>query len=315
MKVLVTGACGMLGVRLVKDLLHGGHIVNGLDSKSSGISHENYSHDIIDISDQHKFMSYLEGLSIEAIIHLAARTDLEGMVVSDYAVNFLPIITINNYITDHDIKRVIFTSTQLVHHLHRSNDSECPPNAYGESKLIAEKIIEKFNDKRYLVLRPTTIWGEGHNFHYCKFISYLKKRLYFHPTRKPLFKSYSYIGNASFQIMKLLDAREADLHNIKLFYLCDYSPIDLITHINKLAYGLNIKPPITLPRRVAMVIAKIGDVLGFFCVKVPFNTFRMNNIETEYQYNTDALKKITGDLPFDHDGALTEFICWLKKQN
>jgi nucleoside-diphosphate-sugar epimerase len=102
------------------------------------------------------------------------------------------------------IKRVIFTSTQLIselgHQVVSLNDAR-PSTFYGKSKLIGEKMICSFNKKPYvwMIVRPTTIWGPGMMQQYGRFIKYIEKGWYFHLTNKPLFKSYGYIENVAYQ--------------------------------------------------------------------------------------------------------------------
>ena len=311
MRILVTGSSGMLGTRLVRDLVSQNHYVTGFDIKPPSVIDDNYTHELIDISDSAKLKKAIDQLKVDHIVHLAARTDLTGSSVTDYEVNFLPLLTIHRYLNNMGVSKVIFASTQLVHNIQKKNKTETVPNAYGQSKLIAEKFIKGLDDDRYIIVRPTTLWGEGHNKHYEQFYNYLKKRFYFHPTTQPLKKSYSYVGNASFQISKLLETPlSKDLTN-EIYYLCDYSPIELTSHIDKIASGLGAKKPFVLFYAISVILAKLGDIMSVLGINAPFNTFRLGNILTEYMYDTNKLEKITGPLPYNYDQALTEFIKWL----
>ena len=79
----------------------------------------------------------------EYVLHLAARADLTGKTLQEYSTNTIGVenvIKICNEVPS--IKKVIFTSTQLVcrvGYVPLSADDYCPPNLYGESKMIGEK--------------------------------------------------------------------------------------------------------------------------------------------------------------------------------
>ena len=59
----------------------------------------------------------------------------------------------------------------------------------------------------------------------------MKRGLYFHVHPGPLYKSYSYIGNITYQYKRLLSV-PAEMIQGRTLYLADYAPIDLVGWCN-----------------------------------------------------------------------------------
>lgn len=316
MKILVTGSSGMLGSRLVSELLKvPGGKVYALDIVQPSVTLAGVEYIDGDIMN----VEFLKGVlaRIEApdyIIHLAARTDLTGENIFDYKINYESALLLCDLTAGVQPKGIIFASTQLVYDLHSPKGVySAPPNHYGTSKLISENIVQKLSKTKFTIIRPTTIWGPGQNKHYNSFIDILKKGLYFHSGFKSRYKSYSYVGNAAYQLRKIVEHYDKVDHG-RIIYLCDYTSLELKGHINAICKAMGYRKPIQVPLTIATGIAMFGDILGKVGIRFPFNRFRLRNINAEYQYNTDFLEDITGELPYSYEEALAEYISWVKEE-
>src|SRR5713226_8009255 len=115
MKVLITGSAGFIGQALVRRLNEDGWEVTGLDNRPAPASSFG-STMVCDILDARQLAGLVQGISPDAIVHLAARTDLNEKVdLAGYATN---INGVENLIAavrlTPSIKRAIWTSSQLV---------------------------------------------------------------------------------------------------------------------------------------------------------------------------------------------------------
>ena len=136
------------------------------------------------------------------------------------------------------------------------------------------------------------------SLHYQSLLKFIQQGRYFHCGNSSLLKSYGYIGNVAYQYLRLLEADSVDIHR-KTFCLADYQPLSLRYYTNKLAQEM--KPPSipTLPLFVLRLIAISGDIINALGKKnFPFNSFRLNNIQTEYVFHMTSTERVCGTLPF-----------------
>jgi GlcNAc-P-P-Und epimerase len=272
-----------------------------------------------DLLDPVKLRSTVADFAPDVVVHLAARTDLEGENVAAYSAN---VEGTRNLIAAvaaaGTVRRVLFASSQLVcrvGYVPRSDTDYCPVTPYGESKVLSENIVRENMPKTitWCLLRPTTIWGEGMSSHYQRFLGHLQAGRYFHLGKGPLFKSYGYIGNTVYQIMKFMNAESGQIHG-KAFYLSDYEQLSLTRWINQLAEALGTRPPRSVPVVVARLLGMGGDILNWVGLKTfPLNSFRVRNILTEYTFDMTETERICGALPFTIDQGVSRTARWFRE--
>lgn len=272
-----------------------------------------------DILDSAKLRGTVADFAPEVVVHLAARTDVDGQSVAAYSAN---VEGTRNLVAAvravETVRRVLFASSQLVcrvGYVPRSDSDYCPVNPYGESKVLSENIIRGNMPQTitWCLLRPTTIWGEGMSSHYQRFLGHLQAGRYFHFGRGPLFKSYGYVGNTVYQIMKIINIDREQIHG-KTFYLSDYQPLSLTKWINLLAQGLGAPLPRSVPVVVARFLGLGGDILNWMGLKAfPLNSYRVRNILTEYMFDMAETEKICGALPFTTDQGVSRTVRWFKE--
>lgn len=317
-KILVTGSSGFIGSNLVSDLVRHGYFVTGLDIQAPHFLPTGFSFEQCDILDTNHLVNILSTKMPDAIIHLAARTDLDGKNISDYAANVEGVQNLVEAVANTpSVQRCIYTSSQLVCRVGfvPKNDQEyCPNTIYGESKVLTEKIVKRYDGggREWCLVRPTTVWGAGMNLHYERFFRMLYKGQYFHVGRRPLFKSYSYIGNIVYQYQKLLEAPIEQIQR-RMFYLADYEPIALSAWVNAFQRELGSRPIPVVPKPLAKIAAVLGDMLNTVGVKsFPFNSFRLKNILTEYQVDLANTEKVCGPLPYNMEQGVKETAIWIR---
>ena len=177
MKVLVTGGSGFIGTNFI-DLLEkkSCNILNLDISKPQNTEHLRYF-ERVDINNYKSLLSAMMKFQPDYVVHLAARTDLNGKDLNSYLSNTVGVENIARCCKElPSVKRMILTSTKLI----APTDAQVsdltsynPNTIYGESKVLGEKIIEsnKYFDN-WIIVRPTSIWGPwslGDNQPYGKF--------------------------------------------------------------------------------------------------------------------------------------------------
>jgi GlcNAc-P-P-Und epimerase len=314
MKVLVTGSSGFIGQALVRRLRTTGFEVAGLDKVDRATT--DY---VCDILDAGRLNQAVQEFWPDALVHLAARIDLDEKTnLAGYAAN---IEGVQNVIAAvrlaPSIRRAIWTSSQLVcrvGYVPRNDTDYTADTLYGQSKVRTEQLVREQDGagREWCLARPTTVWGPGMSAHYQRFLRMIERGYYFHVGHRPLWKSYSYIENIAYQYLQLLEA-PADLIHRKTFYLADYEPIDLLAWSDAFQRAFQSRPIPHMPLGIARMLARCGDAVNAVGVrKFPFNSFRLNNVLTQYQFDLKPTEAVCGPLPYNMEQGVAETAAWLR---
>ena len=84
MKILITGASGFIGTNLLEAMLEKGHSVLNIDFNEPKIKERNEVWKNVDIVEYEPFEKVVLDFNPDYIVHLAARTDLDGKTVDDF---------------------------------------------------------------------------------------------------------------------------------------------------------------------------------------------------------------------------------------
>ncbi|PAP77163.1 NAD-dependent epimerase/dehydratase family protein [Rubrivirga marina] len=316
-RILVTGSDGLIGRWVSHLLVEEGHEVIALDRRDLTQSRERYRKHVVDVRDAEALVAVLEAERPDAVVHLAARTDLDPTAtLDDYDSNTVGVRNVCDAVRATDsVTRVLYTSSQLVCQIGYQPTSDTdysPKTVYGRSKVRTEEIVreEKGGGVTWCLTRPTTVWGPYMKPHYRNLLRHIEKGRYFHTGEGPLYKSYSYAGNIAHQYLRLLSAPDGAIHR-KTFYLADYEPLSLRAYTNRLAERLDAGPIPTVPLPAARALAKVGDVINAVGWRsFPFNSFRLRNILTEYVLDLSETEAVCGPLPYGFEEGVRQTVAW-----
>jgi len=312
MRILITGGSGFIGSNLIEYYNNKNYKLLNIDSKKPSDKFKELWAEV-DIRDYALFEKIVVDFDPEFIIHLAARTDLDGKTPDDYSSNTLGTINllkISDKLTN--LKRVIFTSSMLVcrpGYIPTKDSDYNPSTAYGESKVEMEKIIRDYNPNySWCIIRPTSIWGPGFGVPYRNFFDMIIKRRYVH-FGKATTKTYGYIGNVIYQIENILNADKSIEKQV--FYIGDYEPTNIKLWADEIANELGIKIP-EIPLFLIKFAAYIGDFLKKFNIHFPMTTFRLKNMTTKNVVNLENTKKLAPELPYSRIEGIRNTLYWMK---
>jgi len=321
MRIFVTGGSGFIGTNLIERLAQQGHQILNFDiAPPRNSAHRSYWIKG-DIRDSAHLKNVLSVFSPDYVVHLAARTDLNGKSVSDYSTNTDGTYNVVDAISQlATLQRTIFTSSRLVckiGYVPSSDDDYCPNTYYGESKVIGERLVREWASRipgTWLITRPTSIWGPWFDTPYKEFFMSVVRGLYFHPAGRQIYKSFGFVGNTCYQIEKLLFVDSEKIHG-KTIYLTDYPPIEVGEWAKEIASEFGVRPPLEIPLVVLRGIAAIGDLLkNFGWQNPPLTTFRLNNLLTNMSYPTEDLESICGELPYSLKQGIQLTLTWLQER-
>lgn len=157
MKILITGAYGMLGSDLREVLKNQELIVTGSED--------------LDITDEEKVIDFICENSPDLVINAAAYTavdDCETNYDDAYAVNAIGPKNLAIACNKQDIPLIHISTDYVFDGSKRTplieTDKLGPQSAYGKTKLAGEKFIQENTDK-YFILRTAWLYGlHGNNF-------------------------------------------------------------------------------------------------------------------------------------------------------
>ena len=315
-KILITGGSGFIGSNLIDYLLTiGQNSILSIDIKEPvNQTHYRYFR-CCDILDSEKLNLIVKEFSPDYIIHLAAKADLKGDNLRYYDANISGVrnlIGASNGIIN--LKRVIFASTMLVckvGYMPNHDLDFLPPNFYGQSKVIGEKIVRNESpiDLDWTIVRPSSIWGPGFGKTYRMFFEYIYAGKYFNFSGKMSFKTYGYIGNVVFQIYRIM-VSEHSTHQV--YYLGDYEQYSIKEWSFEIAtiLGKDVK---TIPSFLAYSLALLGDFLKLIKIEFPMSTFRYANMTTDNILPLENLIEVAPKLPYSRKEANVRTINWMKE--
>jgi len=318
-KILITGGSGFIGTNLIEYFLRKDSIYNlmNVDKKPPQNSEHLGLWNKCNILDYMKLSEVIKQFNPEYIIHLAARTDLDGRTLDDYQDNIKGVENIITIIKSlESIKRVIFTSSMLVcknGYYPQNNEDFKPDTLYGESKVIGENLVRSNLPKEYpwIIVRPTSIWGPWFDKPYLAYFLLIKNKRYFNIKGHNILKVYGYVENTVTQIDAILNGGV----NNETYYLADYSRYNLkewSDEISKCFKGKNI---IAFPLMIFKILALIGDFLKFLGVIFPMSSFRLKNLLTENDVPIENTKHIIELLPVSRTEGTIKTINWIEKYN
>lgn len=318
LKYLIIGGSGFIGTNLINRLLNDGiSCIMNIDCVSPKVDdHKAYWRDQ-NICDRENLLKLVADFSPDYVIHLAARTDLRGESLNDYAANTDGVQNLLDALEQvPNLKRVIFASSMYVcipGYIPRNFDDYAPHTLYGESKVITEKLIKKRNPQyTWSIIRPTSIWGPYFGEPYDKFFKIVLSHSYFHLGKRACKKTYGYVDNTVYQIMSLLEA-DSEKVNRRVFYLGDYEAYDITEWANEIASCVEIKIP-TVPFFLFRLAAFFGDCLKKIGFVFPMTSFRLKNMTTDNVHDLSLIKEIAPNLPVKRIEGTKRTIKWLKGQ-
>ena len=320
MKFLIIGGSGFIGTNLIKyyERTYQDIDIFNIDIKKPRITSQEKYWIELDIMDSHNLEKFIKSRELDAVVHLAARVDLNGQNDSEYLVNTEGTLNLINAIKKSDtIKNVIFASSMLVcevGYIPKDQNDYNPTTVYGQSKVDMENIIKNSDlDISWSIVRPTSIWGPWFEAPYKMFFDIVLKGLFFHPGDKACTKTYGYVGNSVYQIDKLINAPKEQINKL-VFYLGDEPAINISQWADEIRQLSKGKNNIRLPYFMFIILANIGDFLKFLNIDFPMTSFRLKNMTTNNIIDLKHLYEVVGNCPYKRDESNKLTLEWLKRE-
>jgi len=166
--VLVTGATGFIGNRLVRKLCASGYSVRAmvmdndpLLSKLQGVNCEIVR---ADITEPATLRPCLEG--VKTVFHLAAVL-VSGDKELFHKVNYKGTENLVNTAVDAGVGHFVYISAAAAAYIKRTT--------YGESKLRSETLMKISGETKFTIIRPTLLYGADGGQEFNLYVNYLRR--------------------------------------------------------------------------------------------------------------------------------------------
>ncbi|MAG08675.1 hypothetical protein CMO89_04325 [Candidatus Woesearchaeota archaeon] len=321
-KVLVTGAPGWLGTRVVEVLCSKGYDVRcfalkGLDLSSlKKLNVETVEGDIT------KKETITEAVKdIHTVVHCTGLIHPKK-IKELYDINTQGTKNILEKSAEAGVKKFVYISSNSAqgcnirrNMLMREDQKEKPEKSYGKSKYLAERAVRSFQNSGKLntvILRPCWFYGPGQPERQTRLMKMVKagNPLIFGNGRN--IRSMSYIDNI---VQAIILSMEKDIANGKIYWIADKRPYETIEIYRTIAdiLGVRLKPRY-VPKIVSQVL-EIGDdilqALGFYIQEVHVGGELVKNIACDI---SKAEKELGYDPKVDLKEGMRRSIEWAEKQ-
>jgi GlcNAc-P-P-Und epimerase len=320
LRVLVTGGSGFIGTNVCEHLLQAGLPCRNLDIVPPRNPAQAALWHRVDLCDATVLRHAVADFAPDAILHLGARTDLNGVSVADYAANTRGVENlIDAALASPGVQRVVFASSRLVckiGHEPAGDADYCPTTAYGESKVVGERTVRaRAADApwSWVQVRPTSIWGPWFGVPYKLFFDAVARGRYVHPRGLDIMKSFGFVGNSVQQLMALLAAPTGQIDR-RTLYLADYPPVHVHLMAQTIRDELRLGRGREVPLPVLRLMAGVGDIarrLGW--KEPPLTRFRLDNLVTPMVYDLAPLQAIVGPLRYEMPDGVRLTLAWMRE--
>lgn len=316
-KFFITGGSGFIGTNLINKFLQKEDIkILSIDIVHPKIGAHSSFWKNVDLRDKNSLLNVVKDFQPDYVIHLGARTDLNGKKLKDYDANMQGISNLLDaleYVPN--LKCAVFASSMYVcepGYIPQNFEDYAPHTLYGKSKVETEKIIKERNPQyTWSIIRPTSIWGPWFGEPYDKFFHIVLSHMYFHMGKRACRKTYGYVDNAIYQILSILKA-PSKIVNKNVFYLGDYEPYPISDWANEIASLEGIHIP-QVPYWCFKVVGWFGDLLKKIGIPFPMTSFRLHNMTTDNVHNLEPIKKIAPNLPVSRIDGTKMTLNWIHK--
>jgi nucleoside-diphosphate-sugar epimerase len=305
MNVLVTGATGFVGRRLVHDLLDKAVKVRILRQGPLPIPERWTSETDIrdgDLTRPASLTGIAEG--IHTVFDLAGEIRRPALF---NAVNYIGTGNLLEASRKAGVKRFLYMSSVGVIGAMGDpitvdeNTTPTPRNLYEKSKYAGERLALSYHDEQGMivsVLRPSIIYGEGKGPSNDSFYSWLNsiRSGRFFLLGEDYISSYVYVGDVAAAAAMIISSPNTGGHVFNI-----NEPILLRTFVNEIAKLLGVNKVPALPSGIGYLVAKAFKLFGRFGSLYNRTNYSMNNLNLQ-----------GFSLPFGYREGLMRTIAWYR---
>lgn len=298
MKVLVLGANGFIGSRLVDRLIKDGHQVRILTRTQGKVTNENTETFVGDLKDQDlDFVALLDDCEVifncageirnESLMHelhvASTQRFLKAITeISNRTIHWVQLSSVGAYGSVPNVERVVTEETEVN-----------PKGQYEVTKTIADQCIVSVQNNEHFtfsILRPSNVFGPGMpNNSIRQLIGIVRRRLFFYVGSNDAISTYIHVDDVVSALMLCgFDSRaKGEIFNISN----DCFLRDVIAGI---AAGVAVPAPkVVLPESLVRLGVSVASVL----TKGLITQERVNALTARTRYPVTKIETVLGFVP------------------
>jgi len=225
-RVLITGANGLLGQELVRQISQQNMfdlLATGRDSSSRLTSDQGFSYTPLDVCHKHQIQSVLNDFRPDCVINCAAFTEVDDSEakrnlcwrVNADAVGYL------SKSCHHHGANLVHLSTDFVFDgqcgPYREHDRPNPINYYGKSKLAGENAARAAGGEKLTIVRTNVVYGIAQGLERLDFVRWVLKNLYGHQKINVFsdqWRTPTYTYDLAIGILRLVHFQKNGVYNL-----------------------------------------------------------------------------------------------------
>jgi GlcNAc-P-P-Und epimerase len=312
---LVFGGNGFVGSHLVRKLINSGDYSRVVSADiSDGPRFKTPGVEIVHCDVREPIPDHLAGDGITEIYNLAAVHTTPGHEDWEYfTTNIAGAQNVTDYARRVGVNMIFFTSSISVYgstEQPKTEESEPnPDSAYGQSKLLAEKVHqtwqqERPTERRLIVARPAVIFGFQEQGNFTRLAKLLRRGAFVYPGRKDTIKACGYVSDllSTFEYF----STRSDSHIIYNFAFTErYSTEDICRAFNLVA-GVPM-PSRVIPIRLIMLGGLAFEILSRLGLKTSVNRQRLTKLYRSTNIVPQYLDRSGFQRSFDLKTALLDW--------
>jgi UDP-glucose 4-epimerase len=312
--VLVTGAAGFVGFRIVQALVARGHAVRALVHETP-LPHTPPGVTVVrgDIREARR----LAVDDVSAVVHCAALLDPIERAEDADAVNHQATVELARHAARAQVPCFVFVSSVAAIGFRSDaglvgTDAPCSPTtAYGRSKRAAEVALATVDLQRLVVLRPPTVYGPGERMNFLALTRAVAGRVFPIPGSGNNRMSFCHVDNLADAVGWSLDEPAAR----GVLHIADAHPVTLREAVTTIGRALG-RAPIRVP--TPMPVARVGAVacelaFGALGARPPLTRARLATVTADQALDTSATKSMGFEPRVSFTDGVRETVEWYRE--
>lgn len=295
LRVLVTGASGLLGRAVAAEVLAAGHEVRTFQRRASGV--DGATDSLGSLTDPDAIARAVDG--IDAVVHLAAKVSLTGDPADFARVNVDGTRSLLAAAADAGVRRFVHTSSPSVAHSGASivgagAEPADPRRAHGDyarTKAQGERLALEADAEGFavVVVRPHLVWGPGDTQLVARIVERARSgRLPLLGDGQALIDT-TYIDNAASAIAAALE-RAPEVHG-RAYVITNGEPRPVAELLAGICRAAGVRPPAwSVPASVARAAGSLVERFWRGADEPPMTRFLAEQLSTAHWFDQRAVR-------------------------